>query len=227
MDRQTLYKQITQTQSETERLLRGLQMLYYMDATSHSEDYEKISTNLALLGEKITCRLRHLVYDMTEVNKSDYLVAAGDAHGIEIKYEGGIFEITLPRLLPKRKKWDRTEFLLDPLYFTLSNYKRTHNFPLFKHCTICFTHVYDEKLRKSHVRDYDNLELKQVLDTISAFVLLDDTGYLCDMYHTTEFGATSCTRITIIDKEHFSKWLEERKNIPKQYRIFSDLEQKK
>ena len=211
MDRQTLCKQITQTQNETERLLRELQTLYHTDPSSNPEIHEKISIGAALLGEQITCRLRHLVYDMTEIKKAEYLVEAGEAHGIEINYEDGIFEITIPRLLPKRKKWDSPEFLLDPLYFTLSDYKRTHHFPLFRHCTICFTHVYDESLCKSRVRDYDNLELKQVLDTISAFVLSDDTGRLCDMYHTTEFGATSCTRITIMEKERFPKWLEAQK----------------
>ena len=211
MDRQALCKQITQTQNETERLLRELHTLYHTDPSSTPEIYEKISTGAAFLGERITCRLRHLVYDMTEMKKTEYLVAAGEAHGIEINYEDGVFEITIPRLLPKRKKWGRTEFLLDPLYFTLSDYKRTHHFPLFRHCTICFTHVYDENLGKSRVRDYDNLELKQVLDTISAFALSDDTGRLCDMYHTTAFGATSCTRITIMEKERFPKWLEARK----------------
>ena len=211
MDSQALCKQITQTQNETERLLRELQTLCRIAPPSNPEIYEKISIGAALLSGRITCRLRHLVYDMTEMKKAEYLVAAGEAHGIEINYEDGIFEITIPRLLPKRKKWDSTEFLLDPLYFTLSDYKRSHHFPLFRHCTICFTHVYDETLCKSRVRDYDNLELKQVLDTISAFVLSDDTGRLCDMYHTTEFGATSCTRITIMEKERFSKWFEELK----------------
>ena len=81
MDRQALCKQITQTQNETERHSRGLQMLYYTDPTSNSADYEKISTDTALLGERITCRLRHLVYDMTEMKKTEYLIAAGEAHG--------------------------------------------------------------------------------------------------------------------------------------------------
>ena len=106
MDRQVLCKQITQTQNETERLLRELQTLYHTDPSSTPEIYEKISIGAALLSERITCRLRHLVYDMTEMKKSEYLVAAGEAHGIEINYEDGIFEITIPRLLPKRKKWD-------------------------------------------------------------------------------------------------------------------------
>ncbi len=211
MDRQKLCKQITQTQNETERLLRDLQMLYYTDPTSHTEDYEKISTDAALLGERITCRLRHLVYDMTEMKKTEYLVAAGEDHGIEINYEDGIFEIVLPRLLPKKKAWSSSEFLIDPLYFTLSDYMNANRIPIFEHCVVCFTHVYDERLHKSRVRDYDNLEAKQVLDAVATFVLTDDTGRLCDMYHTTSFGATSCTRITIMEKERFPTWLEARK----------------
>ena len=72
-------------------------MLYHATTSSTPESYEKISTDAALLGERITCRLRHLVYDMTEMKKAEYLVAAGEAHGIEINYEDGIFEITIPR----------------------------------------------------------------------------------------------------------------------------------
>jgi hypothetical protein len=30
--------------------------------------------------------------------------------------------------------------------------------------------------------------------------------------NTTELGDTDCTRISVMDKEHFSPWLEERKN---------------
>jgi len=70
MDRQALCKQITQTQNESERLSRGLQMLYHINPTNNPKDYEKISTDAALLGERITCRLRHLVYDMTEMKKA-------------------------------------------------------------------------------------------------------------------------------------------------------------
>lgn len=215
MNRQELNNYITQIQSEVERLSKELTVLSYTDFTLYPENYEKFSTDTALLGERITCRLRHLVYDMTRISKAEYIASAGEAHGIEIKYEDGVFEITLPYLLPKRNKRNGSEFLIDPIFFAMSAYKRTYSFPLFKECTICFTHVYDESLRKSRVRDYDNMELKQVLDAISAFVLTDDNGRLCDAYHTTEIGTASCTRITIMSKDHFPNWLEARKNYPK------------
>ena len=67
----------------------------------------------------------------------------------------------------------------------------------------------------TRIRDYDNLELKQLLDVVSSFVMLDDSGLLCDAYNTTEWGTTDCTRMTIMPKERFPKWLEERKNVIK------------
>ena len=33
------------------------------------------------------------------------------------------------------------------------------------------------------MRDYDNLELKQILDAVAVWLLTDNGGLLCDAYH--------------------------------------------
>ena len=215
MDRQTLNKRITEIHCEIEKLARTLRAMESTDLAEYPENYEKLSTDAALLGELITCRLRHLIYGTTTVKKSEYLTSAGVIQGIDIKCEDGILEITLPCLLPKRKQRRSTEFLIDPLYFTLSSYVCNHKVPHFKDCVVCFAHVYDESMPSTRIRDYDNLELKQLLDVVSSFVMLDDSGLLCDAYNTTEWGTTDCTRMTIMSKERFPKWLKERKNVIK------------
>ena len=215
MDRQTLNKRITEIHCEIEKLARTLRAMESTDLAEYPENYEKLSTDAALLGELITCRLRHLIYGTTTVKKSEYLTSAGVIQGIDIKCEDGILEITLPCLLPKRKQRRSTEFLIDPLYFTLSSYVCNHKVPHFKDCVVCFSHVYDESMPSTRIRDYDNLELKQLLDVVSSFVMQDDSGLLCDAYNTTEWGTTDCTRMTIMPKERFPKWLEERKNVIK------------
>lgn len=212
MDRKTLNKRIVGIQNEVEKLIRTLRALENTDLSQYPENYEMLSTDAALRSELITCRLRHLIYNSTNVKKAEYLTSSGIVQGIEIKFENGILEITLPCLLPKRKERKSTEFLIDPLYFTLSSYTRTHKLPRFDHCVVCFSHVYDNTIFERCMRDYDNLELKQILDVISAFVMKDDNGILCDAYNTTEVGETNCTRITIMDKERFPRWLEEQKN---------------
>ena len=61
----------------------------------------------------------------------------------------------------------------------------------------------------SFIRDYDNLELKQILDVIAAFLMEDDSGLLIDAYNTTETGKTDCTEISVMEKERFSDWIKE------------------
>lgn len=212
MDRQIINKRMTGIQSEVEKLQRTLRALEHTDIAEYPENYELLSTDAALRGELITCRLRHLIYGTTGVKKSEYLASAGVVQGIEIKCEDGILEITLPSLLPKRKQRKSTEFLIDPLYFTLSSYADNHKLPSFEQCVVCFSHVYDKECSLHRIRDYDNLELKQILDIVSTFVMMDDTGLLCDAYNTTELGENDCTRITVMKKERFTEWLNRRKN---------------
>jgi len=212
LDRQIINKRITGITNDIEKLLRTLRAMENTDLTEYPENYELLSTDAALRAELITCRLRNLIYSTTGVKKSEYLASAGVVQGIEIKCEDGVLEIVLPCLLPKKKQRKSTEFLIDPLYFTLSSYVNNHNIPHFKECVVCFSHVYDKKLSSRRIRDYDNLELKQILDVVCAFVMEDDTGLLCDAYNTTELGDSDCTRITIMGKERFAEWYEARKN---------------
>lgn len=171
-----------------------------------------LSTDAALRAEKIACRLRHLIYSSTTIRKGDYLTSAGIVHGIEVVYEDGVLEVTLPGLLPKRKQRQNTEFLLDPFYFSLEQYAKEHPMPRFSDCVVCFTQVYDQCLPTRRIRDYDNLEEKQLLDVLSTFVMADDTGLLCDAYNTAALGEKDCTRISVMEKKRFPAWLAEHEN---------------
>ena len=128
--------------------------------------------------------------------------------GIEIRSEGGILEITLPCLHPKRKQQQSTEYLLDPFTAALGQYVKSNPMPRLRHCVVCFSLIYSRDLPERRVRDYDNLELKQFLDVAASFLLTDDSGLLCDAYHTTELGDADCTRISIMDSTRFPDWLE-------------------
>lgn len=167
-----------------------------------------LSTDAALRAERIACRLRHLLYATTSVTRDEYLTSAAVMQGIEIRSEDGILEITLPCLHPKRKQRQSTEYLLDPFTAALSQYTKSNPMPRMRHCVVCFSLVYNRDLPERRVRDYDNLELKQFLDVAASFLLTDDSGLLCDAYHTTELGDMDCTRISIMDNTRFPDWLE-------------------
>lgn len=212
MEKQIITQRITTILDDISRLQSALYAMSTTDIQRYPDNYEVLSTDAALRGENIACRLRHLIYASTGIKKAEYMQSAAVMQGIQIQSENGVVEITLPALLPKRKQRHSTEFLLDPIYFALSSYAESHALPKFHHCVVCFSHIYCRELPTRRVRDYDNLELKQLLDVVSTFIMADDTGLLCDAYNTTELGDTDCTCIFVMDQSRFGAWLEERKN---------------
>lgn len=212
MNRAIISRRISSILADIERLSSALYAMNTTDLQRYPENYEVLSTDAALRAEHIACRLRHLIYASTSIKKEEYLSSAGTMQGIEVQEDDGILEITLPCLLPKRKQRQSTEFLLDPFYSALERFSRHQVLPQFHHCVVCFSHVYCQDLPARRVRDYDNLELKQFLDVAASFLLVDDTGLLCDAYNTTELGDADCTRMFIMDSERFPAWLGERQN---------------
>jgi len=210
MEREIISKRISELQSNLSRLKNTLYALDLTDIRRFPENYEILSTDAALCGERIACRLRHLIYATTSVKKADYLHAAADALGIRIEQRGGVLEITLPCLIPKKKRRQSTEFLFDALYYALDRYAAAHALPKYRRCVVCFAHIYNRELPDRRVRDYDNLEQKHILDIITAFAVADDTGLLCDAYNTTELGGADCTIVSVMDREWFPQWLAER-----------------
>ena len=212
LNRAIISQRITSILAEIERLNNALYAMNTTDIQRYPDNYEVLSTDAALRAERITCRLRHLIYATTSIKKEEYLRSAETMQGIEISENGGILEIKLPCLLPKRRQRQSTEFLLDPFTSALSDYAAHHTMPQFQHCVVCFSHIYAQELPERRIRDYDNLELKQFLDVAASFILTDDNGLLCDAYNTTELGEEDCTRLFLMDSTQFPAWLAERQN---------------
>ena len=212
MDRNLISHRVGSILDDMSRLSNALYAMDTIDIQRYPDNYETLSTDAALRAERIACRLRHLIYSSTTIRKGDYLRSASTMHGISIAYESGVLEVTLPTLLPKRRQRQSDEFLLDPLYFALEQYAKEHSMPHYRDCVVCFAQVYDRALPPKRVRDFDNLDEKHLLDLLSAFVMTDDTGLLCDAYNTAELGDQDCTRIYVMDKQQFPAWLAEHKS---------------
>ena len=179
---------------------------------TYGKNYEELSLDAARRAERIACSLRNLIYAADLVPKPVLMEAAAQVHGISIKHTQDIVEIALPGLMPKRTKRVNTTFLTDPLHAALEAYTKGHDLPHFRQCVVCFSHVFDKSLSDRRVRDYDNLECKQLLDTVAGFLMADDSGLFCDAYHTTEFGERDCTILAVMEKSRFPGWLKEREN---------------
>ena len=218
MDRTSISRRIGSIKGDIEKLSNTLCAIEKTDIENYPDNYAMLTTDAALRSDPDYFpggRFFHLEDDAFRgaYVLTDALLETWDhsvVQGIRIKAQENMLEITLPCLLPKRKQRQSTEFLIDPLYFTLSQYSDNNELPKFRQCVVCFSHIYSEKFHNRRVRDYDNLELKQLLDVLSTFIMVDDTGLLVDAYNTTEIGEADCTRISVMAKEDFPKWLNER-----------------
>lgn len=209
MNREIIHKRISSISGDIQRLSSVLFALDNTDIPRHFSDYERLSLEAAQRAEWIALRLRHLVYIL--VRKSDYLPKAVDALGIEIRENEGIYELALPGLMPKRRSRQGTEYIIDPLMFALERFAKSHTIPWFPHATVCFVLVYDRNLPERRIRDYDNLELKPILDAAAAYLMTSDAGLLCDTYYTTELGDMDCLRMFIMNTDRYPQWYAERK----------------
>ena len=170
--------------------------------------FAKTAESAALLSEKSTAHLRNMFFSVSNEPPIYYYPKAAEVQGIRVWADTNYLRVLLPALLPDTKKRDGCKFLLLPLQAALV---QSGSLPHFSNCVICVEHIYDHNLPIKAVRDYDNLELKAVIDVIATFCLTDDTGALCDSFQTTRFGYSSSTVITVMPKNCFSAWL----NAPK------------
>lgn len=211
MERITLTSRLARIGDEITKLTNTLEAMQVTDTEIYGQNYQELSLDAALRAEKIACTLRNLIYAANLIPKPSLMEKTAQVQGIVIRHNEVMIEIVLPGLMPKRTKRVNTTFLTDPLYAALENYMRDNNVPKYINCVVCFTHVFDETLSVKRVRDYDNLECKQLLDTVAAFLMTDDSGLFCDAYHTTEFGKKDCTILTIMKTDSFPVWLEAKK----------------
>jgi hypothetical protein len=163
-------------------------------------------------GERIVKNLRDFALEVISpeaVGIYDDVVLSTKHLGINVSYSpGGIVKITLPCMLPHRKTGDNG-FISVPLVRALEGYVSSRViFKKFTNCDICITHVYDKNsIRREHIRDHDNFELKKIMDIIAMFLLTSDSGRYCNTHSFTELSDKNMTRIEIMNVDMFPQWI--------------------
>lgn len=193
---------------DMERLQNTINAMSMTSVQMMPANYETLSQDAAIRAESIAVKLRYLVFVSTPMRRMDFQMMSAERMGIEVEYQDGKLKILMLGLLPKRK-WKNTEFLTGPLMAALNAHVKQNPVPRYQECVACFAHIYNSKFPERRIRDHDNLECKQILDVVSTFVLTDDTGRLCDTFHTSELGEEDRTELYIMEKEAFPAWFSE------------------
>ena len=209
MNQNYLQRKIQTIHGVLDRTKLTVSTLNTIDAGIFPNEYLKLCTEAALLSERATCLLRNHIYAIGG-RRTEYLQKAAAVQGIKILYSDGIFTIEFPFLPGKKHGVHSAQYLFDPLHAALENFTREMAMPKFTECTICIEHIYDAGLFDHVFFDYDNLQNKQLLDTIAAYLLTDDNATLCDLYQTSFRSDRNCTRVYLMAKDQFVRWFLER-----------------
>ena len=212
MNRKIITQRLDDIRGDVEKSKHMIDAIKTLDMERFKTHYGNMLIDLVLLSEKIACKQRSLIYASTDVRKPEYLKRAAYEHGIEISYEGAVLSIVLPRLLPKRGGKYSSLFLMDPLHQALEEFTEEYAFPKFEECLVCIVHLYDATVLDKPVFDFDNLQQKQLLDTIATHVMIDDAAPLCNVFCTTRRSKDNLTKVYIMQKDRLRDWLQQTEN---------------
>lgn len=79
---------------------------------------------------------------------------------------------------------------------------------------IIFRHVFNRDRPERQKRDYDNVEVKFVTDTVVIYVLEDDSPKHCEQFHCTAAGAEERTEVYVVPLDEFPDWYRKENLIP-------------
>lgn len=195
--RPNLYDRTNRLKDDILRLKNAVCAYEMTDAARYPENFEDLGMDIAMRAEAIACTARNLVGTYPASSRKRMLHTVTDAQGIEVMETEMGYEIIIPQLLPKRNGRQNVVFLLEPLSFALECFCQEKEIRRMEQAFICYTYEYVKGIPVRSIRDYDNLEAKEVLDVINAFFLLDDSGAFCELHYRTKVGKKNCTHIEI------------------------------
>ena len=131
-------------------------------------------------------------------------------NGYLVYADGDDTVIELPQLPLRQHRSVNCRYIIDPLLYSMEQYIRETGHPRYDYCTIKITHVFTEDTALRQIHDYDNLEVKKVLDAISLYLMVDDNIKRCHVYHMSAVGDELWTQIRICPMEAGDKKIVKR-----------------
>lgn len=163
-------------------------------------DYEKYSEMVtrATLDSEMLCRLiRRIIVSSSVVDHEILMSQVCNVHGIYIEKDDDSVVIHLPPLPLKERSYTNCSFIVDPLLYALKKFCEENHQKKFEYAVVFITHVFPKETPARRIRDYDNIEVKKILDAIALHLLVDDNIAHCDLHHSSELSDTYETVIRI------------------------------
>lgn len=135
---------------------------------------------------------------------------------IEIGFtKEGWFSVRLFALLP-RKEHGGVRYLRESLYPAMRKFFRNKQPVRYDKCVVIYRHVYAKGTPRRKKRDYDNIEINQLMDIVALYILHDDGPEFCKVFHCAAEGSENRCEIYVVPENEFISWLEGEQKIPEE-----------
>ena len=165
-------------------------------------------TNILLRIERSTIDLRAITSRVVGTPCYQLKESLISTHEISIVKEKKWIKISLPAVVPGLKRHGTPKYLLRPLRDKMSEFSREKGRVRYAKCVIVLEHEYDTSMGPPRYIDYDNIEVKGIIDVLTAHFLVDDTSKNISVHMTAKASTRDRTNLYIMDPKSFHYWVE-------------------
>lgn len=187
----------------------------YKSLSQLAGEIQKISTSSIITqadAELINYKCEVIALQSRNLLKKECLVRnipkmADNMPKATLLYDYAGIHIRMEHLLRSKKLSKKTPYLWDTYYASLKNQRDTLFPDGYVKPKDKSTFIFCHQDTIDTGRDYDNYDIKDMTDIITALFLIDDSPKYIDMYHTSRLSSQSCTWIHIIPCRDFCKFI--------------------
>lgn len=183
-----------------------------------AENYSKYESNLiraSVALEKAALKARSIAnVSFKQINMplstNNFMQAiVQDAHDISVQLqENDTLKIIMPCTLPHYRESYKT-MVTEPLRIALKDFAKKSSIPKYDSVVIVVVNYILEGACENGIRDNDNYDYKQVINTIAYMTLPDDNYHCATMMNGTKIGNRDCTEIYVVPRQNFGNWYAE------------------
>ena len=179
-----------------------------------SEKYNKNIESAVFDLERATLKSRLILNNSLKKIKANYKLreinnrVQREIYGIKINVENDdIMHISMPITLPHYKQKEGYKSILSvPLDNALKAYQNANKLPTYASVVVAVINNIAKPVRPGFVRDNDNYDYKQIINTVCFRLLPDDNYKCCNVFSGVHFGDQDSTEIYIVPTDKFSDW---------------------
>ena len=164
------------------------------EQTDRKECLKEVFTN----GELLSRAVRKLICESSLFEYSEEMEQLCQIHNITVTQKDEGVLITLPVIPLTKRTHSNGDFTNEPLKYAMAKFVSEIHPSRFTEATILYRHIYPDANITQSYHDYDNCEIKHIQDTITLYLLIDDSIRYVDVIHTAEARDNWSTEIEIM-----------------------------